>query len=69
MKKSHFKFTRGQRSGIFLLIFIIITLQCIYIFFQFPKNEILIYEDELTSFQNEIDSLKLVQIENNKPKI
>ena len=69
MKKSHFKFTRGQRSGIFLLILIIIILQCIYIFFQFPKNEILINEDELTSFQNEIDSLKLVQIENNKPKI
>ena len=69
MKKSHFKFTRGQRSGIFLLILIIITLQCIYIFFQFPKNEILINEEELTSFQNEIDSLKLVQIENNKPKI
>jgi len=67
--KSHFKFTRGQRNGIFLLILIIIALQCVYMFFDFPKKEMLFNNKELTRFQKEIDSLKLVQLENDKPKI
>ena len=67
--KSHFKFTKGQRNGIFLLIFIVILIQCIYTFVDFTSKEIEIDQTELAKFQNEIDSLKLVEIENSKPKI
>lgn len=67
--KSHFKFTRGQRSGIFLLLSIIIVIQLFYLFVELPTKDISINEVELQKFQNEIDSLKLVEIENNKPKI
>lgn len=67
--KSHFKFTRGQRNGIFLLLLIIVVIQCIYMFVEFPSKDILINKEEIRRFQNEIDSLKLVEIENNKPKI
>lgn len=67
--KSHFKFTRGQRSGIFLLLLIIVVIQLLYLFVVLPTKDISINEVELQKFQNEIDSLKLVEIENNKPKI
>jgi len=66
--KSHFKFTKGQRSGIFLLLLLIVVVQCIYFFVDFSFKEITIDENELKHFQNEIDSLRLVEIENNKPK-
>ena len=67
--KSHFKFTRGQRNGIFLLVLIIILLQCVYLFVEIPTDDISINETELAKFQHEIDSLKLVEVENTKPKI
>ena len=67
--KSHFRFTKGQRNGIFLLVLIIIVLQCVYMFFEFPSKDIASNKTELAKFQNDIDSLKLVEIENNKPKI
>jgi DNA uptake protein ComE-like DNA-binding protein len=67
--KSHFKFTKGQRNGIFLLVLIIIGLQCIYVFVEFPSKDIPINKVKLIKFQKEIDSLKLIEIENNKPKI
>ena len=67
--KSHFKFTRGQRNGIFLLVLIIILLQCVYLFVEIPTDDISINETELAKFQHEIDSLRLVEVENNKQKI
>ncbi|MEZ4797477.1 MAG: helix-hairpin-helix domain-containing protein [Flavobacteriaceae bacterium] len=67
--KSHFKFTKGQRNGIFLLVLIIIVLQCIYVFTDFPSKDTVVNKSELAKFQHEIDSLKLVEAENNKPKI
>jgi competence protein ComEA len=67
--KSHFKFSRKQRSGIFLLLFLIVIFQGVYFFADFTSDEVLINESELESFQNEIDSLRLVEIENGKPKI
>lgn len=66
---SHFKFTKGQRSGIFLLLFLIVVFQCIYFFVDFTSEENYVNEDELKRFQNEIDSLRLVQIEKDKPII
>ncbi|GAA4816419.1 helix-hairpin-helix domain-containing protein [Litoribaculum gwangyangense] len=67
--KSHFTFTKQQRNGIFLLVFIIIVLQCIYFFVDFKSKDILIDNSELAKFQKEIDSLRLVQLEISKPKI
>lgn len=72
--KSHFKFTQKQRSGIFLLLVLIVILQCVYFFvvsiaIRISSEEISINQGELEKFQNEVDSLRLVEIENRKPKI
>ena len=67
--KSHFKFTMQQRNGIFLLLLLIITLQCVYAFVDFSSEDITVDSKELQLFQKEIDSLKRVEIENRKPKI
>ncbi|MCH7524447.1 MAG: helix-hairpin-helix domain-containing protein [Bacteroidetes bacterium] len=77
--KSHFKFTQKQRSGIFLLLVFIVILQCVYFFVVkiapdsyrdgISSEEISINQGELEKFQNEVDSLRLVEIEKRKPKI
>jgi len=69
MKKSHFKFTKGQRSGIFLLLFIILIMQSLYFFVDFSSKGVIVNQDELAVFQNEIDSLRLVEIEARQTKI
>ncbi|MBC3757476.1 helix-hairpin-helix domain-containing protein [Hyunsoonleella sp. SJ7] len=68
--KSHFVFTREQRNGVFLLLFIIVVLQCIY-FFVLPKTSetVEIDDAELKTYQAEIDSLRQVKIANSQPKI
>ena len=72
--KSHFTFTKQQRNGIFLLILLIVILQCIY-FFVVPKilkqNSEVIEVDKktLSAFTQEIDSLRLAELEARKPKI
>lgn len=72
-KISRFTFSKSQRNGIFFLILIIILLQCIYFFgipfFQKYSNEASVNKTELAKFQNEIDSLKSVELEARKPKI
>jgi len=67
--KSHFMFTKGQQSGIFLLVLLIVGLLCVYFFFDFSSDDFEYDNQEITNFQKEIDSLKLVEIENRKPKI
>lgn len=67
--KSHFTFTKKQRSGIFLLLLLIFILQCIYFFVDLPSKEIVIDQNKLNQFRAEVDSLKAVQIELNKPRI
>lgn len=68
--KSHFQFSRKQRNGIFLLVTLIIALQCVYLFVDFSaEDETSISQSKLDVFQSELDSLRLVEIENNKPKI
>jgi len=62
-------FSKGQQSGIFLLVIIIIGLLCVYFFVDFSSNDYDYNNQEITKFQKEIDSLKLVEIENSKPKI
>lgn len=66
---SHFKFSKKQRSGIFLLLLLIISLECIYFFVDFSTDEVNVDSNELKLFQKEIDSLKLVGIEKNKTKL
>jgi DNA uptake protein ComE-like DNA-binding protein len=58
-----------QRNGIFLLLILIIALQCVYAFVDFSSEDINVNANELEVFQREIDSLKLVEIESRKPKI
>jgi len=67
--QSHFKFSNKQRNGIFLLLSLIIAFQCIYFFADFSSDTIEVNQTELNLFQQEIDSLKLIEIENNKLKI
>ncbi|WP_116523933.1 ComEA family DNA-binding protein [Seonamhaeicola aphaedonensis] len=67
--KSHFTFTKEQRNGIFLLILLIVFFQCAYFFIDFASNDIKINKEELAKFQNEIDSLKQIEIDARKPKI
>ncbi|MDU8885596.1 helix-hairpin-helix domain-containing protein [Yeosuana sp. MJ-SS3] len=67
--KSYFTFSKRQRNGIFLLLFLIIVFQCIYFFIDFSSEEIKYNEAEFELFQKEIDSLRLVEIENRKPVI
>ena len=68
--KSHFWYTKSQRNGIFLLVLLIIILQVFIFVDVFSKNEITeTSQSELLAFQYQIDSLKAIEIENNKPKI
>ncbi len=67
--KSHFTFNKQQRSGILLLLFLIISLLCVYCFVDFSeKDSFDTSSAEIVSMQNELDSLRLVEIENRKPK-
>lgn len=67
--KSHFQFSNEQRSGILLLVAIILIAQCIYAFVDFSSNEVPVDQDELEGFRDELDSLRLIKIEESKPKI
>lgn len=66
--KSHFVFSRNQRNGIFLLLALIIIVECLYFYVDFSREEIVVNTADLEVFRNEVDSLKGVQIEKNKPK-
>ena len=67
--KSHFVFSKNQRNGIFLLLALIIAFQCVYFFIDFSSEEVQVDSNELKTFQKEVDSLKVVQIAKNNPKI
>jgi DNA uptake protein ComE-like DNA-binding protein len=68
--KSYFWYTNRQRNGILFLVFIVIILQLIFFFVDFSKPEpINLNTEEIIKIQKEIDSLKLEEIENTKPKI
>ena len=67
--KSHFTFSKGQRNGIFLLLLLIVAVQGFYFFSDFSSEAVSVDQDELKQFQNEIDSLRQVEIENSKPKL
>lgn len=65
-------FTQAQKMGLIGLILVIVLLQLALYFLDFSKNEKAKFSfntPEIMQFQKEIDSLKLVKIEENKPKI
>tara|TARA_R110002049_G_scaffold116110_1_gene268444 strand:- start:3729 stop:4604 length:876 start_codon:yes stop_codon:yes gene_type:complete len=67
--KSHFTFSKQQRNGIFLLLFLIIVLQCVYFYIDKTVQDVLVTTEDFNKYQKEIDSLRSVEIENQKPKI
>jgi hypothetical protein len=67
--QSHFKFSRKQRGGIFLLLLLIFVMQAVYYFVDIPSKDIIVNQKELQIFQQEIESLRLVEIANRKPII
>jgi DNA uptake protein ComE-like DNA-binding protein len=68
--KSHFWYNKSQRNGIFILVILILLLQGFIFADVFSSDEIInTNHPELLAFQNQIDSLKAIEIENRKPKI
>lgn len=73
--KSLFQFTSRQRNGIFLLLTLIVLLQCVYFFIDNDldtaniENELALNAEALHLFEVEIDSLKKIKAEANTPKI
>lgn len=60
--KPHFVFTKQQRSGVFVLLLLIVVLQCVYFFTDFTAGESDEKEQQgIIAFQQEIDSLALVK--------
>ncbi len=68
--KSHFWYNNSQRNGILFLVLLIISLQLFYFFTDFSKEDATdLNSNEIIKFQQEIDSLKAIELENRKPKI
>ncbi|MEP5254835.1 MAG: helix-hairpin-helix domain-containing protein [Winogradskyella arenosi] len=67
--KSHFQFSKQQRNGILLLIGLIVVLQAVLWWNPFHKSETVEQSEQIETFIREIDALRKVEIENNKPKI
>lgn len=68
--KSHFRFSRNQRNGIFLLVIFILIIQAIYFFVDFRQEPLLnIQTAEIISVQEEIDSLRKISYQERVPKI
>ncbi len=67
---SHFWYNKSQRNGIFVLAILIIILQVLIFMDVFSSDKKINTETpEILAFQHQIDSLKLIEIENRKPKI
>jgi DNA uptake protein ComE-like DNA-binding protein len=68
--KSHFRYHKSQRNGIFFLLLFIIFLQCIFFFVDFTSEKTnAVSQNEIAAFQHEMDSLKSVELEKSIPKI
>ncbi|WP_242085401.1 ComEA family DNA-binding protein [Aestuariivivens sediminis] len=67
--KSHFLFTKQQRHGIFLLVFIIVVLQISYLLFDFSSEKVPYNQEAYALYSKEIDSLRQIEIALQKTKI
>jgi len=65
--KSHFWYTNSQRSGVLILVIIIITIQIAYFLIDFKSDKtIIITNSKIDSLQAKIDSLKTVKKQSKK---
>ena len=67
--KSHFRFNKQERNGVFFLLLLIILLQSVYFLVKFstsPSGQKVILDNVA---QRQIDSLKQIALLNNAPKI
>ncbi len=62
-------FTKKQRNGIFLLVILIVLLQCAYFFVGIPSKNIVVNQKMLECFNKEIDSLRKIELVSRKPKL
>lgn len=68
--KSHFWYNKRQRNGILFLVILIVVLQGVYFFIDFPSDKEIIPDvSEIDLYQQQIDSLKVLQTEKKKVKI
>lgn len=68
--KPHFWYNKSERNGVFVLIVLILILQILIFSDVFSSDKIIDNnQPELLAFQNQIDSLKAIEIESRKPKI
>ncbi|WP_439128736.1 helix-hairpin-helix domain-containing protein [Polaribacter sp.] len=68
--KPHFWYNKSQRNGVFLLALLILIFQGIIFFADFSSQEKVDFNSpQILAFHSKIDSLKLVELENRKPKI
>nr|WP_321222292.1 helix-hairpin-helix domain-containing protein [uncultured Psychroserpens sp.] len=62
-------FTKKQRSGIFLLIILILIVQCLYYFIDFSSEELKSNSQQIIIYKAEIDSLRLAKLQASKPVV
>ncbi|MEX6626198.1 ComEA family DNA-binding protein [Tenacibaculum salmonis] len=68
--KPHFWYNKRQRNGVLFLVSIILILQFVYFYVDFSSDKIInTNSSEISYFQKQIDSLKIIALENIKPKI
>ncbi len=68
--KSHFVFNKSQRNGILFLLIVIVIFFGIYHFIDFSEEDVLVTNSlEISKIQNELDSLRLIEIASRKPKM
>jgi len=68
--ESHFSYSRRQRNGILFLLFIIILLQIVFFYVDFASEEKMdLSQNDMLLFQKEMDSLRVIEEDNSKPKI
>jgi len=69
-KRSHFRFTKSQKNGIFFILLILVLIQVVYVNIDFSKGAILdVQNDDVASFIKEVDSLKEIALHKSSPKI
>lgn len=68
--KFHLRYSKSQRKGVLFLILLIIIIQVLLLFIpDYSKETTGINSEEIISFQKQIDSLKQIEKERQKPKI
>ena len=67
--KPHFWYNKSQRNGVFFLLLLVVVLQVIYSFVDFPHANEGFSNHKIADLQLKIDALKKVEIEKRKPKI